>query len=131
MIRWLGILFETGRSCLRTHRELALENLALRQQLAVWKARQPRPRFASLPHGQLLPKRQVLEREVAVRAKTASQCPNEDSEPSDHDREIADQSAECKFIAQDDFLEGTPGALPSATAGLTDTPLFEAESIPG
>jgi len=38
----------------------------------------------------LLPKRQVLEREVAVRAKTASQCPNEDSEPSDHDREIAD-----------------------------------------
>src|SRR5437016_2866352 len=70
--------------------------------------RQPRPRFASLPHGQLLPKRQVLEREVAVRAKTASQCPNEDSEPSDHDREIADQSAKCKFIAQDDFLEGTP-----------------------
>src|SRR5207253_9252850 len=93
--------------------------------------RQPRPRFASLPHGQLLPKRQVLEREVAVRAKTASQCPNEDSEPSDHDREIADQSAECKFIAQDDFLEGTPGALPSATAALTDTPLFEAESSPG
>src|SRR5947209_7422202 len=69
--------------------------------------RQPRPRVASLPHGQLLPKRQVLEREVAVRAKTASQCPNEDSEPSDHDREIADQSAKCKFIAQDDFLEGT------------------------
>src|SRR5207249_223012 len=60
-----------------------------------------------LPHGQLLPKRQILEREVAVRAKTASQCPNEDSEPSDHDREITDQSAECKFIAQNDFLEGT------------------------
>jgi putative transposase len=30
----------------RTHRELALENLALRQQLAVWKACQPRPRLA-------------------------------------------------------------------------------------
>src|SRR2546428_1457633 len=45
MIRWLGILFGTGRSCLRTHRELALENLALRQQLAVWKARRPRPRL--------------------------------------------------------------------------------------
>jgi hypothetical protein len=29
----------------RRHRELALENLALRQQLAVWKARQPRPRL--------------------------------------------------------------------------------------
>src|SRR5262249_52860062 len=45
MIRWLRILFGTLRSCLRTHRELALENLALRQQLAVWKARQPRPRL--------------------------------------------------------------------------------------
>jgi hypothetical protein len=27
---------------------LALENLALRQQLAVWKARQPRPRLTAL-----------------------------------------------------------------------------------
>jgi hypothetical protein len=35
MIRWLGIFF----SAVRTRRELALENLALRQQLAVWKAR--------------------------------------------------------------------------------------------
>jgi transposase InsO family protein len=48
MLRWLGILFGTGRSCLRTHRELALENLALRQQLAVWKARQPRPRLTQM-----------------------------------------------------------------------------------
>src|SRR2546426_1788365 len=45
MVRWLGILFGTLRSSVRTHRELALENLALRQQLAVWKARQPRPRL--------------------------------------------------------------------------------------
>jgi hypothetical protein len=45
MVRWLGILFGTLRSTVRTHRELALENLALRQQLAVWKARQPRPRL--------------------------------------------------------------------------------------
>jgi putative transposase len=45
MVRWLGILVATLRSCLRTHRELALENLALRQQLAVWKARHPRPRL--------------------------------------------------------------------------------------
>src|SRR5207253_3219107 len=83
--------------------------------------RQPRPRFASLPHGQLLPKRQVLEREVAVRAKTASQGPNEGSEPSDHDREIADQSAKCKFIAQDDFLEGT-GHDPRSLVSTTDHP---------
>src|SRR5438309_6522 len=72
--------------------------------------RQPRPGLARLPYRKLLPQRQVLERQLAVRAKTASQCPNEDSEPSDHDREIADQSAECKFIAPDDFLEGTPGS---------------------
>ncbi len=45
MVRWLGIRLGTLRSSVRTHRELALENLALRHQLAVWKARQPRPRL--------------------------------------------------------------------------------------
>jgi putative transposase len=48
MVKWLGILVEALRSTLRTHRELALENLALRQQLAVWKERQPRPRLTAL-----------------------------------------------------------------------------------
>src|SRR2546428_1498485 len=48
MVRWLGILFGTLGSSVRTHRELALENLALRQQLAVWKARQPRPRLTEM-----------------------------------------------------------------------------------
>src|SRR5437667_2409025 len=48
MVRWLGILLRTLRSTVGTHRELALENLALRQQLAVWKARQPRPRLTAL-----------------------------------------------------------------------------------
>jgi hypothetical protein len=43
MVGWLGILVGTVCSAVRTHRELALENLALRQQLAVWKVRQPRP----------------------------------------------------------------------------------------
>ena len=38
----------TLRSAVRTHRELALENLALRQQLAVWKGRQPRPPLTAL-----------------------------------------------------------------------------------
>jgi len=47
MVRWLSILFGTLRSTVRAHRELALENLALRQQLAVWKARQPRPQLAA------------------------------------------------------------------------------------
>ena len=48
MVRWLGILLRTFRSAVRTHRELALENLALRQQLAVWKARQPRPQLTEM-----------------------------------------------------------------------------------
>src|SRR3989441_4673132 len=48
MVRWLGILLGTLRSTIRTRRELALENLALRQQLAVWKARQPRPRLTAM-----------------------------------------------------------------------------------
>jgi len=48
MVRWVGILVGTLRSCLRTHRELALENMALRQQLAVWKAREPRPRLTEM-----------------------------------------------------------------------------------
>src|SRR5881409_1873956 len=45
MVRWLGILLRTFRSAVRTRRELALENLAPPQQLAVWKARHPRPRL--------------------------------------------------------------------------------------
>src|SRR5262245_11107159 len=45
---------------------------------------QPRPRLAGLPHGELLRKRKVLERQFAVRAKTASQRPKDDSEPSGH-----------------------------------------------
>src|SRR5438552_14613030 len=48
MVRWLGILLGTLRSTVRAHRELALENLALRQQLAVWKARQPRPQLTAM-----------------------------------------------------------------------------------
>src|SRR5881628_493768 len=48
MVRWLGILIRTLRSAVRTHRELALENLALRQQPGVWKARQPRPRLTAM-----------------------------------------------------------------------------------
>src|SRR5213080_4196795 len=48
MVRWLGTLRRTFRSAVRTRGELALENLALRQQLAVWKARQPRPRLTEM-----------------------------------------------------------------------------------
>jgi hypothetical protein len=48
MLRWRGTLFGTLRSSVRTHREFPLENLALRQQLAVWKARQPRPRLTEM-----------------------------------------------------------------------------------
>ena len=45
MLNWLGIVVGTFRSALRTQRELAIENLVLRQQLAVLKHRHPRPRL--------------------------------------------------------------------------------------
>src|SRR2546425_11738700 len=48
MVRWLRILIGTVRAAVCTHRELALENLALRQQLAVWKVRRPRPRLTAM-----------------------------------------------------------------------------------
>ena len=61
MVRWLWIVFGTLRSAVRTHRELALENLALRQQLAVWKRRQQWPkrglagkRHSLIPHLSLI-----------------------------------------------------------------------------
>ena len=41
MVTWLWIVLGTLRSAVRMRRELALENLALRQQLAVWKASLP------------------------------------------------------------------------------------------
>src|SRR5215470_3256929 len=48
MVGWFGILLRILRSAVRTRRELALEYLALRQQLAVWKAHQPRPRLTEM-----------------------------------------------------------------------------------
>src|SRR5262245_18048277 len=48
MVRWLGILLRTFRFAARTRRELALENLALRKQLAVCKGRQPRPQLTAM-----------------------------------------------------------------------------------
>src|SRR2546425_1739523 len=50
------------------------------------QSRQPWPRLARLPHRELLPKREVLQRQLAVRANSGSQCPNEDPKPSDHGR---------------------------------------------
>src|SRR5438552_15981765 len=47
MVRWLAILVRTLRSTIRTERELVLETLALRQQVAVWKVRQPRPQLTA------------------------------------------------------------------------------------
>ena len=45
MLKWLGIIGRTLWSSLGTHQALAIENLALRQQLAVLKHRQGRPRL--------------------------------------------------------------------------------------
>ncbi len=46
MGKWLGIILGALRSVFRTQRGLALENLALRQQLAVLKHRYPHPRLS-------------------------------------------------------------------------------------
>ena len=43
MLKWLRIIVGTLRSSVRSRRELALENLALRQQLASMKFRYRRP----------------------------------------------------------------------------------------
>jgi len=45
MVKWLGIIGRTLWSALRTHQGLVFENLALRQQLAILKHRQGRPRL--------------------------------------------------------------------------------------
>ena len=45
MLKWLGIIGRTLWSALNTQRDLAIENLALRQQLAILKHRHPRPRL--------------------------------------------------------------------------------------
>ena len=44
-MKWLSILFGVLRSAVLPRAELALENLALRQQLAVFKHRYPGPRL--------------------------------------------------------------------------------------
>ncbi len=45
MIKWLGIAFGTVGAAIRCQHDLATENLALRQQLAVMKYQRPRPRL--------------------------------------------------------------------------------------
>jgi hypothetical protein len=45
MFRFIGLCFGTLVRLLRARRSLLLENLALRQQLAVLKHRHPRPRL--------------------------------------------------------------------------------------
>src|SRR5260221_2124823 len=45
MFRFIGLCFGTLVHLLRARRSLLLENLALRQQLAVLKRRHPRPRL--------------------------------------------------------------------------------------
>ena len=45
MFKWLGICVYTLCAALRTRRDLVIENLALRQQLAVLIEKQPRPRL--------------------------------------------------------------------------------------
>ena len=45
MLKLLGTLFTTAGSALKSRRDLAMENLALRQQLAILKRERPRPQL--------------------------------------------------------------------------------------
>ena len=45
MLKWFRITVGALRSSVRSHRELALENLALRQQLAILKFHYTRPQL--------------------------------------------------------------------------------------
>src|SRR5438045_6111650 len=45
MFRYVGLCLGLLTRCLQSHRSLLLENLALRQQLAVLKRKHPRPRM--------------------------------------------------------------------------------------
>ena len=47
MLKWLVILAQGLRSALKSRQDLALENIALRQQLAILKHKCPRPRLTS------------------------------------------------------------------------------------
>ena len=47
MLRLLRLLFVLAARSFHSRRDLLLENLALRQQLAVLNARRPRPRFSA------------------------------------------------------------------------------------
>jgi hypothetical protein len=69
------------------------------------------PRLAYLPERELLPKCEVLQRQLPVRASRGTQCPNKDPKPSHHDRPIEDPAANRKTIASDEFSERTGGWL--------------------
>ena len=45
MLKWLLILAQTVRSALKIRQDLALENIALRQQIAILKHKCPKPRL--------------------------------------------------------------------------------------
>ena len=48
MFRHVGLWLGVFTRCLQSHRSLLLENLALRQQLAVLKRKHPRPRMGAV-----------------------------------------------------------------------------------
>src|SRR5437899_9354185 len=73
---------------------------------------QPRPWLTRFPHGELLPQREILQRQLAARANRGVECPKKDPKPSDHDGRIADHFAQRKIVATDEFLEGTARSHP-------------------
>src|SRR3989449_4966052 len=48
--------------------------------------RQPWPWLTRFPHGELLPQREILQRQLAACANRGAECPKKDPKPSDHGR---------------------------------------------
>jgi hypothetical protein len=55
---------------------------------------------------ELLPKCEVLQRQLPVRANRGTQCPNKDPKPSDHDRPIEGQPVTARQSRLTSFCEG-------------------------
>src|SRR5437899_591896 len=61
--------------------------------------RQPWPWLTRFPHGELLPQREILQRQLAACANRGAQCPKKDPKPSDHDRSRSEErrvGKECR-----------------------------------
>src|SRR5437870_9539166 len=79
---------------------------------------QPRPWLTRFPHGELLPQREILQRQLAARANSGTECPKKDPKPSDHDRpnsrslRTTQDRRDSRVFRRDSITKGSAGAIP-------------------